>query len=98
MAAAHEAMINAVKHAGPCRVLVEVAVTARQRLHVTVVDDGIGPISRSPGGGHGLRAIRRRVRMHGGTVRVSRGVHGGTRVLISLPLGRAAGTGAVRTD
>jgi signal transduction histidine kinase len=98
MAAAHEAMVNAVKHAGPCRVLVELAVTARQRLHVTVVDDGIGPISPSPGGGHGLRAIRRRVRMHGGTVRVSRGVHGGTRVLVSLPLGLEAPGGAASKD
>ncbi len=78
--------------------LVELAVTARQRLHVTVVDDGIGPISPSPGGGHGLRAIRRRVRMHGGTVRVSRGVHGGTRVLVSLPLGLEAPGGAASKD
>jgi signal transduction histidine kinase len=98
MAAAHEAMINAVKHAGPCRVLVELAVTARLRMHVTVVDDGIGPISRSPTGGHGLRAIRRRVRIHGGTVRVSRGVHGGTRVLVSLPLGRGARSAATGKD
>jgi signal transduction histidine kinase len=92
MAAAHETMINAVKHAGPCRVLVELAVTPRGRLHLTVVDDGIGPSSPSPGGGHGLRAIRRRIRAHGGTVRVSRGVHGGTRVLVSLPLESTGGS------
>jgi signal transduction histidine kinase len=98
MTAAHEAMINAVKHAGPCRVLVELAVTARHRLHVTVVDDGIGMISPPPAGGHGLRAIRRRVRMHGGTLRVSRGAHGGTRVLVSLPLGRAEGGAAADRD
>jgi signal transduction histidine kinase len=98
LAAAREAMINAAKHAGPCRVLVELSVTPRQRVHVTVVDDGIGPISGSRGGGHGLRAIRRRIRTHGGTVRVSRGVHGGTRVLVSLPLGAGAGSGSEAMD
>jgi signal transduction histidine kinase len=98
VAAAHEAMVNAVKHAGPCRVLVGLAVTPRQRVHLTVVDDGIGTIHKSVAGGHGLRAIRRRVRMQGGTVRVSRGVHGGTRVLVSLPLGPGASDDAEPTD
>jgi signal transduction histidine kinase len=86
LGAAREAMINAAKHAGPCRILVELAVTARGRLHVTVVDDGIGPVGDSHAHGYGLRAIRRRVRTHDGTIRVSGGIHGGTRVLVSLPL------------
>ncbi|HEX3511886.1 MAG TPA: GAF domain-containing protein [Solirubrobacteraceae bacterium] len=88
LAAAREAMINAAKHAGPCRILVELAVTPRMRLHITVVDDGIGPAGMTHSHGYGLGAIRRRIKAHGGTLRVSRGVHGGTRVLVSLPMER----------
>lgn len=87
LSAAREAMINAAKHAGPCRVRVELTVTARRRLHICVTDDGIGAIRGAGADGYGLRAIRRRVATHGGTVRINRGVHGGTRVLISAPLG-----------
>src|SRR5262249_25231690 len=40
--AAREALVNAAKHAGPCRVSVKLEVSRRGRLVLTVADDGIG--------------------------------------------------------
>jgi signal transduction histidine kinase len=81
---AREALINAAKHAGPCQL--EVRLTAqRNRLRLTVVDDGFG---LQPGRGYGLAALRRSVRSHGATLLVHGPATGGTMVSVSLPVAR----------
>lgn len=84
LGAVREALVNAAKHAGRCRISVALKTASDDRLRVLVADDGIG--TASPGPGYGLQAHRRRIRAHGGILRVGKGSHGGTRVLISMPL------------
>ena len=52
--AAREATVNAAKHAGPCRIRVQLAVTERRRLLLSVNDDGVGGARDRDGAGHGL--------------------------------------------
>ncbi|HEY6780868.1 MAG TPA: GAF domain-containing protein [Thermoleophilaceae bacterium] len=83
---ARESLVNVAKHAGPCQVGVTLEVSRRDRLVLIVEDDGRG--SPEPDGEHhhGLTSLRRLVRDQGGSMRVSRGVHGGTKVTASVPL------------
>ena len=75
-AVVREALNNTLRHAGPTR--------ARIDLHregdvivVDVQDDGPhGSWQPRPGAGHGLRALRERVAVLGGTLHVSPGDHG----------------------
>ena len=83
--AAREALVNAVKHAGPCQLGVRVTVTGGNRLLLTVTDRGIG-LSAQRVDGYGTAALRRAVRSHGGVLRVHRVPTGGTRVAVSFPL------------
>lgn len=85
-AATREAMVNALKHAGPCKTL----VTAECRdavLTITVVDDGIGFDTASTPGGYGIEhSIRGRVSALGGDVEVHSSRGRGTTVRMSVPL------------
>lgn len=82
---AREALVNAAKHAGPCRISVRLALTHRGRLLLTVTDAGLGVTSRRQDG-YGTSALRRAVSRQGGTLRVSAiSAAGGTRVAVSLP-------------
>jgi len=83
--AAREALVNAIKHAGPCQLAVRVSVTHRHRILLTVTDGGIGVKARR-GDGYGTAALRRSVRLHGGLLRVAETSTGGTKVAVSLPL------------
>jgi signal transduction histidine kinase len=83
--AAREALVNAAKHAGPCQLAVRVTVTRRNRLLLTVTDDGIG-VARRRDEGYGTAALRRAVRRQGGVLRVDETTTGGTKVAVSLPL------------
>ncbi len=83
--AVREALINAIKHAGPCQLSVRVTVTRRHRILVTITDSGIGVTDRR-GDGYGTAALRRSVRLHGGQLRVAETATGGTKVAVSLPL------------
>jgi signal transduction histidine kinase len=80
---AREGLVNAAKHAGPCRAMVCLTRNRRGGFTLTVVDDGIGV--GAPASGHGLASLRRMVRRQGGTLRVSSGRSGGTRVVAALP-------------
>ncbi|GGX25799.1 two-component sensor histidine kinase [Streptomyces malachitofuscus] len=87
-----EALTNAVRHAGP-----EPAVRVDLReedgaLHLSVTDDGTGPI---PGGtpGFGLVGMRERARSVGGTLDAGPGQGGGFRVTATLPLTTATREG-----
>ena len=84
---ARESLVNAAKHAGPCRVVVSLRLTGRGRLMLTVADDGRG-IAATPGGGvhHGLRSLRRLMAEHDGTLRRAESAGGGTKVTASVEL------------
>ena len=85
--AAREALVNAAKHAGPCRVSVQLSLTERERLLLTVMDDGVGaPRRNSAEPGHGLASLRRTLDEHGGCLRVGRAPAGGTKVTASIPI------------
>ena len=88
--AARELVVNAAKHAGPCRVIVRLRVRRGRRLLLTVVDDGIGVRRGSTTAGHGLEAVRRALRRHGGAMRISAGPAGGVEVTLGIDLLGAA--------
>ncbi|MCW2954930.1 MAG: hypothetical protein JWQ48_4100 [Conexibacter sp.] len=96
---AREALVNAAKHAGPCRVGVSLEISRRDRVVLTVADDGRGATGPDGLPHHGLISLRRAVREQGGSLRVSRAAGGGTKVTASVPLGAAenGGGGARRT-
>jgi signal transduction histidine kinase len=86
-----EALTNALKHAGPgASVLVDVCC-GPETVELTVADTGRGaggaPDERR---GNGLRGMRERVAMLGGTLTAADGPDGGFRVRACLPL--AAGS------
>ncbi|PYE12457.1 histidine kinase [Williamsia limnetica] len=83
--AAREGMVNAAKHAGPCRVTVVLKPAGDHRFLVAVIDDGLGT-SANRSDGHGLSAIRRLIRQFGGSVRLSRNEPPLMRFEVILPL------------
>jgi signal transduction histidine kinase len=83
---ARESLVNAAKHAGPCRVAVTLDAEPAKSVMLTVVDDGIGLSDRRSDGRHGLAALRRLVRNVGGSVSVTQGVAGGTSIRVDVPL------------
>jgi signal transduction histidine kinase len=78
-----EALVNAAKHAGPCRATVRLEIGADATVRVSVVDDGVGSTSTS-GGGHGLASMRRHLESRGGRLNVRRGTGGGTTMTASI--------------
>jgi signal transduction histidine kinase len=81
-----ESLVNAAKHAGPCRATVTVELGRTGSLRVRIVDDGVGTTTGA-GGGHGLVSVRRSIALHGGRLQVRRGRGGGTTVVASVPVG-----------
>ena len=83
-----EAVTNALRHSGGRRVEVRVGYRPGE-LDVTVEDDGrgVGPGAADGQPGHGLRGIRERAELYGGTLDIGRGSRGGTRVRARLPVG-----------
>jgi two-component system sensor histidine kinase UhpB len=81
-----EGVINAIRHANPSRVDVEVR-SDPQRVIVTVTDDGIGlPAEWSKPGHFGLRGLNDRVTQLGGTFHVGNNASGGARLTAEIPL------------
>jgi signal transduction histidine kinase len=82
-----EALTNALRHSGGHRVAVRLDYRPAE-LEVTVEDDGRGINGDARrGAGHGLRGIQERAELYGGTLDISRGRDGGTRVTARLPVG-----------
>ena len=83
--ACREALANAAKHGGSCRVMVTLDVVARKRLRLVVVDDGPGLREpRRPG--HGLTSMRRALERQGGKLDVRSGAAGGVALTATVPL------------
>ena len=80
-----EAITNAVKHAeGATTVAVELTWTPRC-LEIAVTDDGHGRSAGSPGG-FGLRGMRERAALYGGTATAGPGQDGGWAVTATIPV------------
>jgi signal transduction histidine kinase len=85
--AAREALVNAAKHAGRCRVTVRLELDLAGGLRLTIADDGLGALTPRPGGGHGLTAVGQLVLDQGGRMQVEHGDAGGTTVTVTVPVG-----------
>jgi signal transduction histidine kinase len=83
---ARESLVNAAKHAGPCRATVRLSAGRNGRIMLAVIDDGMGMIERSRPGHHGVESLRRTVRAQGGSFRIESNPSGGTKVIASFPL------------
>ena len=81
-----EGVVNAAKHAGPCRIAVDIRFSD-DTLVILILDDGLGVrTAAGPTTGHGLAALRRQVEDMGGTFTVTRGTGGlGTRLAATFP-------------
>ena len=82
--AAREALVNAAKHAGPCRASVYLDISRGGGVRLRVIDDGVGT-KGTRRGGHGLVSLRRMLETHGGTLSVRQGSAGGTTITATLP-------------
>jgi len=78
-----EALANVEKHAGACRVTIDVAERAG-RVVAEVRDDGPGGADKD---GSGLRGLRDRVEANGGYLRVASPAGQGTRIVAEVPCG-----------
>ena len=84
-----EALTNVVKHGGP-HPRTEVRISSGDgHLHIEVTDNGSG-VSKLPGSGHGLRGMKERTALLGGTFEAAPRPDGGFRVRARLPLHRTA--------
>jgi len=85
---AQEALHNAVKHAGASRITLNLEQKP-DAVQLTIADDGHGFDPRRKWGknpGSGLRNMRTRAELLGGTLKISSEPGRGTRVLVKLPL------------
>lgn len=99
-----EALTNVGKHAGSDAEAEVALVWSRRGLRLQVTDSGSGNAGpdrqgtgKPDGGGGGLRGMRERVQLAGGTLHAGPLPDGGWRVQADLPTGRTSG-GAARTD
>jgi signal transduction histidine kinase/DNA-binding NarL/FixJ family response regulator len=93
-----EALTNAVRHAGARSVRIGV-IHEDGAVAVLVQDDGQGFSAGEPGaaaGSIGLRGMRERARLIGGTLDVDSVAGWGTRVRVRVPLGGTAAASRVR--
>jgi signal transduction histidine kinase len=82
-----EALTNAVRHAGPCRVTADVRVTGGD-LVIEVLDDGRGAAASpaAEGSGNGIVGMRERAAAVGGSLSAGPRAGGGFAVRARLPL------------
>jgi signal transduction histidine kinase len=86
-----EALANAIRHARPSRVAIKV-VDDGSCLRIAVRDDGRGFDPTVARGGFGLKRIRERVELFGGSLEIASAVDGGTEVRAAIPVSlRATG-------
>lgn len=97
-----ELLINVAKHAGASEVCMELSGRA-DRVEICVRDNGVGfaeqSIAASPAvGGFGLRDIRQRIEMQGGSVSIQSCRGNGARVNLWIPLGQGQWAGDNRKE
>ncbi|HYN97884.1 MAG TPA: histidine kinase [Pilimelia sp.] len=80
-----EALTNTMKHAGPVAVAEVVIAYAGSAVHVEVSDNGLSA-PRDDNRGRGLRGMRERVKLLGGSLDAGPGPGGGFRVRVALPV------------
>jgi two-component system sensor histidine kinase UhpB len=81
---AQEALANAVRHARPRTILVQLTATDHS-LELSVVDDGIGfATAEGARSGLGLRSIDERVRLAGGNMQVESRLGHGTALRVRI--------------
>jgi signal transduction histidine kinase len=84
-----EALTNALKHAGPARVGVNIRY-GTDSLEIVIVDDGRGTsgddVGNHHGGGRGLIGMKERVALFGGELDAGPRPEGGFRVHATLPI------------
>ena len=84
-----EALINAMRHASASRIVVSVGADAGE-LVVRIEDNGVGLSGAWEQPGHyGVRGMRERAAALGGVFDLRAGEHGGTQVVVRLPLSAA---------
>ncbi|HEV2436712.1 MAG TPA: PAS domain S-box protein [Verrucomicrobiae bacterium] len=84
---AQEAVSNAIKHGKAKRILIRLR-QERGRLALSIIDNGSGfPPRISKSKGMGLRIMRSRAGMIGGTLAIERNAVGGTSVTVAAPNG-----------
>jgi signal transduction histidine kinase len=81
-----EALANVRTHARAASVQVALHVAA-DRVRLRIADDGVGFDASLPTAGHGLRGVRERLALAGGTCTISSDAGHGTAVEVSLPTG-----------
>jgi two-component system, NarL family, sensor histidine kinase UhpB len=83
---AQEGLINALRHAQPTRVGIELTSDERH-IALTITDDGVGlPPDWSRPGHFGLRGLADRVDHVGGTFKIENHVPRGVRLTAEIPL------------
>lgn len=82
---AGEALHNTVKHADAHRATVSLGIDKTGQLVLSVCDDGRG-LDAGAGTGHGLKTMRERMTLCGGSLTLRRPAGGGTEVVARLPL------------
>jgi len=88
---AQEAVTNAIKHGKPSRIEISLARTSGQ-VSLAVKNNGTGMAARPKKPGVGLRIMRYRAGMIGGTLAIQKVARGGTAVICTLHL---SGTGGM---
>ncbi|MEK7954261.1 ATP-binding protein [Luteolibacter soli] len=80
-----EAITNAVKHAKPSVITIDLHVSAKRAI-LSVADDGCGIRQEAVPGRFGLTGMQERAQRIGGTLRVESNAQGGTTVEVEVPL------------
>jgi signal transduction histidine kinase len=88
-----EALTNVVKHSGASEVLLRFSVEGRERLLISIEDDGQGLPQMVREGADGLDNLRQRMTRIGGQCEINNRPGGGVAVRLSLPLA-AGGNGS----
>jgi two-component sensor histidine kinase len=87
-----EALGNAIRHADPSRVAIRV-VDDGAGVRIAVRDDGRGFDPAAASGGFGLKRIRERVELFGGSLEIASARDGGTELRAAIPVSlRATGS------
>lgn len=88
-----EALDNAIRHACASRVAIEVAGDGFG-MRVVVRDDGRGFDPATATGGFGLKRMRERVELFGGSLQIGSSAGGGTEIRAAIPSPRPSSSGA----